>query len=485
MKEDEVEDPNAKLLNSAVINSAPFINVESSPVEEKPFTHFPNQYRNDTGPEPGLCGKCWLPIKVFLLILLFPFLLVGKLVWAIYEVFYYSYLMLVNQGKILEKGMAFIYRNRTKKELRKPLSMVKESVGIDLTLNNVEKRMFRRMQPTPEYLAVENLILKLARRGRSTEEIVSQCDLMKERENVGLRQREIKSIRVFLCKARFTPETMCNVRRSEYRIESYWMIWPGVSDNAPVVLYFHGGGFIVGNTLLDSYISYLSKLSHLSCCKILSVNYRLCPEYTIHDAVSDCEGAFDWLVANQGVKPSRIALAGESAGGGLCLMLMQRLKSKSKPQPSCAHLISPFTTWVTEEQLNKLYGQYSGVCLLTQASTVTITDKLVTGVIGPSMEYIENKHVDLENPELNPLKGDFEGLPPLQFLCSDWEFLHDNIILCANKAKEAGVQVELIVKKGLIHAWPQICKNCLETDMAITLAAEYIKKLVFEKSEAC
>jgi len=199
---------------------------------------------------------------------------------------------------------------------------MKETTGFDLNLQNVEKRVFRRVQPTPEYLASENLILKFFGRGRSIQKKFVVRKHLNEEHSVDLRLKEVGRLKKLMCKAPFKRETKCSIRRTELPIESYWMIWPGTAENAPVVLYFHGGAFITGTTLLDGYISYLSKLSHLASCKILSVNYRLCPQYTVHDAVDDCERAFDWLIKNQDVKSTRVALAGDSAGGGLCLALL-------------------------------------------------------------------------------------------------------------------------------------------------------------------
>jgi len=369
----------------------------------KPFAHIPDQQRNDTTSTPALIRRCWFPLIIFLLVILTPFILVWKIAFAIFVVFKYAYLAIADWDKFVEHFLAWGQRHYIKKTRRKPLSMEKQTAGIDLNLKKVEKRTYHRMQPTPEYLALENLIIKFVSKGESQEHIFVRANQLKEKKSIGLRKQEVQRCKKILCGMPFKPETNCCVSRSNYRIESYWMIWPGVQNNAPVILYLHGGGFLVGNTLLFTYADYLSKLSHLSKCRVLSINYRLIPQWTICDAMNDCEGAFDWLLEDQCLKPSQIALSGDSAGGCLSLLLMQRLMKKGKPLPACAHLISPLVRMYSYKEWNNYCGRYSGVCLLTQSRLIAISWELCSGVIGLDMLYKPGAKVDFENSEMNPL----------------------------------------------------------------------------------
>lgn len=482
MRTDPAHDSSKHIMNSVDVSDmeqiVPMIvnDNEHIPLESAAFAHFPMQQRNDVGSQHGLIKTCWVPMKILLLLLLTPFVLLVKLLKTLFEMCKYVYLVIFNQDKIMEKSFAWFHRHSAKKMRRKPHFMVKQSYGLDLNFNRVEKHTFHRIQPTPEYLAMENLVRKATSRGESTKQIFLVAKQIKERKSVDLRKWWVQMIKNLSCGIPLKPETNCSVSRSSYRIESYWLIWPGVPKDAPVILYIHGGAFSFGNTLLLPYYYYLTKLTHLSKCRILSVNYRLTPEYTLNDGINDCEGAFNWLVKEMCVKPSQIALAGDSAGGFLSLRLMMRLKKRGYPLPKCAHLLSPVVRIPLDKEWNDSCGRYSGICVLTNLPVISVIWKLCLGEIGSDMVYKTDAKALLENPDISPFECDFEGFPPLQFLCSNWDILYDQIVEGAKKADQAGVKVELVVKEGLMHAWPILCPNTLESDMAVILAATFINK---------
>jgi len=190
--------------------------------EKSQFIHVPNDHRNDIGSPPGsFGGKCWGPIKIVILLLLTPFLLLYKLMKVMYEICSYFYLALLNQEKLLENCYDLLYQHQTRKMQRAPLTMEKESAGIDQNLQKVEKRVFHRIQPSLEYLAIESLLVKLATRGASQEQIFSEAQKLKENDNVNLRKKHLLRNKNLKCKTLFMKQSNCKIERSSFRIESY------------------------------------------------------------------------------------------------------------------------------------------------------------------------------------------------------------------------------------------------------------------------
>jgi acetyl esterase/lipase len=124
---------------------------------------------------------------------------------------------------------------------------------------------------------------------------------------------------------------------SAYGIGAEWIEEPGA--DAGVILYLHGGAYALGS--IDTHREFVARLARTAGMRGLAIDYRLAPEHPYPAALEDATGAYDWLLA-EGVAPSRIIIAGDSAGGGLALAALVALRDAGKPLPAGAVCISPW-----------------------------------------------------------------------------------------------------------------------------------------------
>jgi epsilon-lactone hydrolase len=192
--------------------------------------------------------------------------------------------------------------------------------------------------------------------------------------------------------------------------------------------------------------------------RALLIDSRLAPEHPFPAAVEDATAAYRWLLA-QGCKPRKIALAGDSAGGGLTLATLLALRDEQTPLPACAVPISPWTD-----------VEGTGASVKTKASRdpmVRETDLLRYGAL-----YGGN--TDLRNPLISPLHGDYRGIPPLLIQVGEAEIILDDSTRVAERAKQAGVQVDLEVWDEMVHVWHVFAKLLPEAHQAIEKVGSYV-----------
>lgn len=209
-------------------------------------------------------------------------------------------------------------------------------------------------------------------------------------------------------------------------------------DARRVLLYLHGGGFFMHPT--GAHVALLEDLSASTQAVGLLPAYRLTPEHPFPQGVDDCLHAYQALLAC-GVPAQAIVVAGESAGGTLVLSLLMRLRDTSLPLPACAVLISPGTD-LAGVGVHASYHENQGRDALVPPETLP---RIVQAYAGSN---------DPAHPRISPLRGDFFGLPPLYFVASCDEVMRDDSVLAVEKARKAGVIVELKLWPGLMHAFP-------------------------------
>ncbi|MBD3190660.1 MAG: alpha/beta hydrolase fold domain-containing protein [Candidatus Heimdallarchaeota archaeon] len=220
-------------------------------------------------------------------------------------------------------------------------------------------------------------------------------------------------------------------------VTAEWQI-PRKAIGKQVILYFHGGGYNIGS--VKTYRGYTSLLAHKTRRKILSVDYRLAPEHQYPAALEDCLAAFRWL-QKEGYSTENIIFAGDSAGGGLVLSSLLKLKQEEETMPNCGILFSPFTDWT-----------FSGKSWFTNMPTDPIVCDLPLYRFGEN--YLNIEKVDLKNPLISPLFGDYEGLPPLLFLVSSTEMCYDDGKRVANRARATGVEIHWEEWQDMVHVFP-------------------------------
>lgn len=212
--------------------------------------------------------------------------------------------------------------------------------------------------------------------------------------------------------------------------------WVGVPAARRHVLYLHGGYFVAGGPPV--YRNLVARLATGLDAAVAVVDYRLAPEHPYPAAVDDAFEAYRALLAT-GADPSTIAVAGDSAGGGLTLALLLRAAREGAPMPGAAVCISP---WVDL------------TCSSESIDANDETDDMLTAdALRTAAGHYARDH-DPALPEISPLLGELSAFPPLFVTVDRSEVLLDDARRLAERARAAGVSVELREEDGLFHVWP-------------------------------
>jgi acetyl esterase/lipase len=240
-------------------------------------------------------------------------------------------------------------------------------------------------------------------------------------------------------------------------VPAAWVSAPGAAEDR-VILYLHGGGYAIGS--IDSHRALAGSLSRTARARVLLIGYRLAPEHPFPAAVEDSTAAYRWLL-RQGVEPSRIVIAGDSAGGGLTVATLVALRDAKERLPAGGVCISP---WLDMEG--------SGESMTTRAAQDPMIQR---GLI----EWFASLYVgkgDRRAPLASPLYADLSGLPPLYVLVGTAETLLDDSVRLGERARKAGVQVTLEAWDGMIHVWPAFAAILDEGREAIDKIGEFVRR---------
>jgi len=228
-----------------------------------------------------------------------------------------------------------------------------------------------------------------------------------------------------------------------------------------VLFYTHGGGYISGTC--SDHRALVAKLVACSGVRLLLFEYRLAPEHPFPAALDDTLTAYRWLL-KQIKSTTRIIIAGESAGGGLCLatlLALRDIKAKVEPNlklPIAGISISPVTDLALTGKPNLVKG--------------SIEPERMTEIC--SKYYVGNH--DPRDPYISPLFGDLQGLPSLLIFVGTAEGGLDDSLRFAEKAKAAGVNVRLIVGEGQVHCYPLLPDFIPESKHAMVEIQAFIQK---------
>jgi epsilon-lactone hydrolase len=242
-------------------------------------------------------------------------------------------------------------------------------------------------------------------------------------------------------------------------VKAEWIVPPNAAADR-VILYLHGGGYVMGS--INTHRAMVARVARASQARALALDYRLAPEHPFPAAVEDATAAYRWLLA-QGYKPGKIVIGGDSAGGGLVLAALLALRDAKVTLPACAIPISPWTDM-----------DGTGASMKTNAEK----DPMVApsgsngGLFNMAKAYVGN--ADPKNPLASPLHGDYRGLPPLLIQVGGTETLLDDSTRVAEKAKAAGVKVDLEVWDEMVHVWHVFAKILPEGQQAIDRIGQYV-----------
>ena len=211
----------------------------------------------------------------------------------------------------------------------------------------------------------------------------------------------------------------------------------GGGDPRPLVLYFHGGGWVIGN--IETHDAVCRDLASASDMVIVSVDYRLAPEHPFPAAVDDCFAALEWVhrhAGDLGGDPDRIAVAGDSAGGNLAAVTAMLTRDRQGPPLQFQHLVYP-GVGVTDDQPSVL--ENADGYLLTRADIEWFT----TQYAGPNR--------DLEDPRFDPIHADLTGVAPAHVITAEYDPLRDGGLAYTQRLRAGGVPVTERCYEGQIH----------------------------------
>jgi len=239
--------------------------------------------------------------------------------------------------------------------------------------------------------------------------------------------------------------------------------WASAHDTAPAdrtVLYFHGGAYCLGS--IATHRTLVGNLARAASARVASVEYRLAPEDPFPAAVDDAVAAYRALIAS-GTPATRIAFAGDSAGGGLTAATLLALRDAGDPLPACAVCISPW-----------LDLSCSGDSMRTRAEQDPMIVPAQLRALGEAYLAGASPHA----PLASPVFGDLRGLPPILIHVGTAETLLDDSTRFAERALAAGVDVALEVWDEMIHVWHAFAPLLPEADRAIAGIGDYLRARV-------
>jgi len=219
---------------------------------------------------------------------------------------------------------------------------------------------------------------------------------------------------------------------------------PAVAEAAPLLLFFHGGGFVVGD--IESHDGLCRMICRDAAIHVLSVDYRLAPEHKAPAAVDDCVAAYRWALghaADLGADPSRIGVGGDSAGGNLAALVALRSREDGIPQPALQVLLYAVLDLSAATRSRKLF---SDGLFVSKRDSEWFTDL-----------YLGGTDLAADDARVSPLKAaDLSGLAPTLVLTAGFDPLRDEGNDYAAALRSAGVSVDHRQFNALTHGFASI-----------------------------
>lgn len=245
-----------------------------------------------------------------------------------------------------------------------------------------------------------------------------------------------------------------------------WSIVPG-SDPSRVLMFFHGGGYCSGSIL--SHRRLVTEAGRAAGARTLAIGYRLAPEHPFPAAYDDALTAWRFL-RDENISAAHIAIGGDSAGAGLTVALITRLRDAHEELPSCAWLISPWTDLTM-----------SGSTLLSKEAVDPLIHKHYLNELADG--YLP-AGIDRKDPRVSPLFADLKGFPPTLIQVGSAETLLDDATRFAAVAGAADVRVTLEIWPQMIHAWPLWNAHLEPGRRALASAGTFIRESLERKRVA-
>ncbi|MFZ3234072.1 MAG: alpha/beta hydrolase [Stellaceae bacterium] len=242
-------------------------------------------------------------------------------------------------------------------------------------------------------------------------------------------------------------------------VRAEWTTTPSDTRDA-ALLYLHGGGYVIGS--LDSHRHLVAEAGRACGVAALALDYRLAPEHPFPAAVDDALAGYRFLLA-RGIAPGRIALAGDSAGGGLVISAMLAIRDAGLPQPGCGWCISP---WVDLEAV--------GGTMTSRAAADPTVQR--AGILDMAKMYLNG--ADPRSPLAAPIHADLAGVAPLLIQVGACETLLDDALQLAGVAGTADVRVDLQIWPEMIHVWHLFHPELKAGRKAIEAGSAFVRAMI-------
>jgi len=251
-------------------------------------------------------------------------------------------------------------------------------------------------------------------------------------------------------------------------VRGEWVMAPG-ADPARRMLYIHGGGLVVGSA--RSHRPITARMSALFGGAVLSLDYRLLPEYKRLDGVEDTRQAYRWMLENGPHGPaaaSALLVAGDSAGGNLTLALLPWIREQGLRLPNGAIALSPATD-----------GTLSSPSIRANADSDYMLGPALKGIARvprPLLLWLSWLHYGVKpnDPAVSPIHADLHGLPPILVHASETEILYDDARRYVNRARAAGTPATLQTWNNTLHVWHMFEQELPEAGEAYTQIGRFI-----------
>jgi acetyl esterase/lipase len=238
---------------------------------------------------------------------------------------------------------------------------------------------------------------------------------------------------------------------------------PSSSVSGAVLLYVHGGAYIAGSP--RSHRALAAAISESARTRTFSIEYRLAPECAYPAAVDDVVEGYSWLV-EAGIRPDRIALVGDSSGGGLAVTAMLRMQKEGMALPAAAALLSP---WIDLESCGDMARSSADRDPIVHAADLRHAARA----------YLRDETPT--SPDVNPLHADLSGLPPLLIHVGTSEILLEDACRFAARAGAAGVEVTLEVWPDMIHVWHILHAEIPEARSAVDSVGAFVQSRLCDR----
>ncbi len=250
-----------------------------------------------------------------------------------------------------------------------------------------------------------------------------------------------------------------NGRHGDISIQLYY---PSQQKSLPLILFFHGGGWVYGN--FDTYDYFCRRLTKDTGAIVLTVDYRLAPFYKYPTALEDCYDAYLWTVENAtnlSANPEKIIVMGDSAGGNLATVVSLMARDKGQKLITKQILLYPVVS-----------GKLDRPSVDKNADAPVLTKKRMQCFI----DYYARDEADILQPYFSPLLAeDLSNLPPTLIITCEYDPLHDQAQIYAERLQEAKIPVKLHDYPKTIHGFMSFPPFCPEALPAFAEVAEFIK----------